>query len=1077
MGSITSGVGLVSGINSAQLIEQLLSFEARGKIPLQQKVATLTAQRTALLDVNARLLNLKNAAFKFRNDKVFQSSLATSSDETLLKATAGPSTPAGSYQFLVKRLASTSQSRTKGFSTADASPLGLDSLRFEFGDIGVARAVDTASLNGGDGIRRGKIVMTDKAGASSTVDLSTATTLDEIVDIINANDDVAITARIDGERLRLDDVSGGSGSLKITNASGGFTATDLGIATTTAGTSITSSQIHRLGGQTTLSSLNDGLGVLIRDNATDFKLSVSGTTYNITLGRVDLPITGATELKSLNNGVGVKINTTDAADFIVRTSTGTQVEINLGTTLQSDGTVDDPAVKTVQEMLTRVNQTLSDKLGVGKVVMTLRADGKGFDLTDTTGGSEPLRVLGAGPNADATAKNLGIFTGLTGGAGAVITGKIIKNQVATPRASTIQEVIDRIKVQTSNVVTASVNSAGTGLTLDAGGATITVLVGDPDGSSNPTAVAERTARDLGIFGSPAATIAGSRILAGAGTILARNINGGKGLDGADSLTLADRSGSIVTVNGLASYTTLEDLVDAVNSAAAGAGVLAALSVGPNNASLYVTDSSVGSGALTIGGDAAAKLGINGAGDANGILKGKNLEIKYISEAQSVGSLNYGKGLGTGQFKLTDSTGDTATVDIGSDSTTLYDVIREIDSRGLKIEARLNDTGDGISLIDTNSGTPSLKMKVTNVFGGVAAALGILGEAAAPGDDILGSYERIVDLDATDTLNKVITKIKAAGIPVNASLVNTGGGGTPFYLTFGSTIGGKNGQLTIDSGGVDLGLTTISRGLNAEIIFGNGNPAEGLALRSATNSFDDIVTGLDVTVQKASTSLVSVEVSRDVKGITEKVSAFVTAFNDAIARINDYDSYDIDTKKRGALLGNSTLARARQVMYSVAQGKVKNVSGQYQFLSQVGIKAGKDGALVIDQTKFDAAYASDPEGVEKLFTTFEQQTVASTSSFPGVTVGSSKIVATALGIGDLFDQAMKGLTANIDGAFTKASESFQTQITRTNDRIDNFDKRLQRRKELLQKQFQAMETALSKLQTQQSSLQSIQSITG
>ena len=39
MSGITSGIGLVSGINSAQIIEQLLALESRGKIPTQRRLA------------------------------------------------------------------------------------------------------------------------------------------------------------------------------------------------------------------------------------------------------------------------------------------------------------------------------------------------------------------------------------------------------------------------------------------------------------------------------------------------------------------------------------------------------------------------------------------------------------------------------------------------------------------------------------------------------------------------------------------------------------------------------------------------------------------------------------------------------------------------------------------------------------------------------------------------------------------------------------------------------------------------------------------------------------------------------
>ncbi len=1072
MGSISSGVGLVSGINSAQLIEQLLALESGTKTTLQARVASLTGKRTALLDVNARLLNLKGAAAKFRTAKVFKSALATTSDNTIASATADSTTPPGSYQLFVKRLAATSQFRTQGYATKNASPLGLDQLTFELGDVGVARGIDLATLNGGAGVRRGKIAITDKSGATATIDLSAATSLSEIVERINSSADIAITASIVDERLKLVDSSLGSGQLKVVDLAGGAMASDLGIAGSTGGASITSSQLNRLGGLTTLASLNDGNGVFIRDDAVDFQLQTGTDTYDITLGRVDLPIEGSTLLADLNNGAGVKINSTDAADFVVRATNGVQVSVNLGTVLDTDGTVADEAVTTVQQMLTRVNDTLADEFGDDKVVMRIRSDGKGFELEDTLGGADPLRVIGAGPNGSKTASNLGIYTGPSGGSGATIVGTTIKNHVSTPQASTIQEIIDRIYEQTDHQVVASINSAGTGLQLTAASGTVTVLAGDPDGSSQGVAVSERTARDLGILGLSGASVSGTRILAGAGTVLASTLNGGDGMNGADGLTITDAANHSTTITGLSAYSTIGEIVSAINTAAADAGVLASVAISSDNMSLTVTDSSGGAGQLGLSGDAATALKIDGVGDSTGKLKGGNLQLRYISEAMSVARLNYGKGIGTGSFKLTDSSGESATVDIDSNTSTLYDVMREINSRGLFIEARLNDHGDGIILVDTNTDTPTSKMKVEDVGGGVAASLGIAGTASTVGGSITGTYEKTVDLATADTLTQVIAKINAAGVPVSASLVNTGAGGTPFYMSLASTVVGSGGRLLIDSGSVNLGLTAISEGRDAEVFFGDSDPSLGLLLRSSTNTFTDVVGGLDVKVLKPSDTAITIDVQRDVDGIKQSVKDFIAAFNDAIGRIDQYDSYDIDTEKKGPLLGDPTLARARQVLFSTIQGKGKNVEGQYQYLSQVGIKVSKDGNLTIDEAKFDAAYANDPTAVEKLFVTFEQQTVAPTAFLPGVTVGSSSIVNTALGFGDLIDQAMKSMTDTIDGALPRASKNFQELIDRANNRIKEFDTKLESKRARLQKQFQDMETALQKLQGQQGALSSI-----
>ena len=107
-------------------------------------------------------------------------------------------------------------------------------------------------------------------------------------------------------------------------------AADLGVAGTFAGGTATGAVINRIGVNTGLASFNDGTGVFIRDNAADLRLRVNGTTYDISLGRKDEPITTSTKLSDLNNGAGVRINTNDADDFTVVTSTGVSVGVNLG---------------------------------------------------------------------------------------------------------------------------------------------------------------------------------------------------------------------------------------------------------------------------------------------------------------------------------------------------------------------------------------------------------------------------------------------------------------------------------------------------------------------------------------------------------------------------------------------------------------------------------------------------------------------------------------------------------------------------------------------------------------------------
>ena len=186
--SITTGIGLISGIDTATLIDQLLALESRPKINLQVRLANLQNQQSAFLDINARLLNLKTTSAGLRTDSVFRSILAASSDTNVLNANPvlGGNAQPGTFSFLVKQLVSTSQKITTGFTDTGSTPVGLTKLSFELGNGFVVNDTELADINAGTGVARGKIQITDTTGIT-TVDLTTATTVGEVIESINSS--------------------------------------------------------------------------------------------------------------------------------------------------------------------------------------------------------------------------------------------------------------------------------------------------------------------------------------------------------------------------------------------------------------------------------------------------------------------------------------------------------------------------------------------------------------------------------------------------------------------------------------------------------------------------------------------------------------------------------------------------------------------------------------------------------------------------------------------------------------------------------------------------------------------------
>src|SRR5690606_22876926 len=213
--------------------------------------------------------------------------------------------------------------------------------------------------------------------------------------------------------------------------------------------------------------------------------------------------------------------------------------------------------------------------------------------------------------------------------------------------------------------------------------------------------------------------------------------------------------------------------------------------------------------------------------------------------------------------------------------TIGDVLRDINSRGLAVRARVNDAGDGLVLENTLGSGVITVAEEGNA--GTAKALNLLGSSEA-GGNLDGSFKISIELDANDTLDGLVGKLQEANAPVFASLLNDGGGLNPIRLNLTSRESGRAGALLIDTGSTSINLNTISRGKDAVVLFGANEPGlTPVQLKSSSNTFNNILPGVTVTVNSVSSQPVVVTVAEDQDALTDAVEDFVDAFND----IKDY----------------------------------------------------------------------------------------------------------------------------------------------------------------------------------------------
>jgi len=170
--STSSVDGLVSGLNTTQIISQLMQIEQQPQQRLINQRTSVNAQITAYQQINSRFATLQSAASKLTTADEWHSRTATSSSDQV-SVTADPNVLTGSITFDVQQVAkaqsyvshgtysSTAQTVTSS-STLKITPTGGSAVTVNVGDGSLAAVV--SGINGANiGVRASAV----QVGASS----------------------------------------------------------------------------------------------------------------------------------------------------------------------------------------------------------------------------------------------------------------------------------------------------------------------------------------------------------------------------------------------------------------------------------------------------------------------------------------------------------------------------------------------------------------------------------------------------------------------------------------------------------------------------------------------------------------------------------------------------------------------------------------------------------------------------------------------------------------------------------------------------------------------------------------------
>ncbi|GAB6390375.1 flagellar filament capping protein FliD [Stutzerimonas marianensis] len=264
-----------------------------------------------------------------------------------------------------------------------------------------------------------------------------------------------------------------------------------------------------------------------------------------------------------------------------------------------------------------------------------------------------------------------------------------------------------------------------------------------------------------------------------------------------------------------------------------------------------------------------------------------------------------------------------------------------------------------------------------------------------------------DLSSYATLDEAAKAINDAALGAQATLVRSNGA---VSLVITSDESGAANGFTLDlAGNAAATTTTLSTAQDALIRLGGSYGAGGIELTSASNTFDNVIDGVSMTVSKVHTATdtpLTVTVGQDKAGTKANVQSFIDAFNALMTSFDTLTGSGSDSAARGALAGDSSVRSIEGRLNNLLRTDFGGKS-----LIDFGISADRSGKLTLDSTRFEAAVTADPEGFEALFS------------------GKDKLL-------DSMDKTVAAYTSSVNGMLKNRMDTLDMSLRRIDEQFEN-----------------------------------------
>ena len=283
---------------------------------------------------------------------------------------------------------------------------------------------------------------------------------------------------------------------------------------------------------------------------------------------------------------------------------------------------------------------------------------------------------------------------------------------------------------------------------------------------------------------------------------------------------------------------------------------------------------------------------------------------------------------------------------------------------------------------------------------------INGTAVTPNIDLTGSGQ--------NNLNGLASAINGLNTGVTATVINTGTGVTPYYLSISDNSTGQNAiQLVDDPTGADTQIALNSNSGSNAIFEVDGQP-----VTSSSNTISNVIPGMTFTLSGTTTGTqtVTLAAATDPTQISGQLQNFVTQYN----AVTQLLSAQIGPNA-GLLLGNSMINGINMALQGLVNYRGTGTGG-VENLADLGIEMSDTGVMSLNQTTFNALTSSQ---IATALTFFGSSTTGFGAQSSLLTDYSDPITGSIAGQQSEWQTDTTNITNHINTLTTQANQMQQT----------------------------------------------------